>query len=392
VSLPFSRTTRSLAADSSRQSLYLGLSAAALFALWLGWFTLGQVTLYEVSRQARLEVETAPHPVSAPVAGKIVASHLALAKEVKAGEVLVELDASTERLRLKEEETRLAALPPQIQALEAEITAAEAAGAKDHRSALDAIASARSRLRESNAIANFASDHARRLAELRKTGRVSEIDALRVGAESQQSRAAAEAIGAEIHRLEMESQTRSHQNEAQLQELRRRLADFQGQVVTATASIARLQAEIDKHTVRAPVDGRIGDMASMRPGTFVAEGEKFGTVVPSGALRIVAEFLPAAVLGRIRPDQPAQMRLSGFPWAQYGTIPARVSRVATEIRDNLVRVEFAPAAFRNADLLLQHGLPGAVEVELERVSPATLVLRTVGQALATPVTKTERGS
>lgn len=68
-----------------------------------------------------------------------------------------------------------------------------------------------------------------------------------------------------------------------------------------------------------------------------------------------------------------------------------MSRVATEIRDNLVRVEFAPAAFRNADLLLQHCLPGAVEVELERVSPATLVLRTVGQALATPVTKTERG-
>ena len=33
---------------------------------------------------------------------------------------------------------------------------------------------------------------------------------------------------------------------------------------------------------------------------------------------------------------------------------------------------------------LQHGLPGTVEVEVERVSPATLVLREVGKHLGVP--------
>jgi hypothetical protein len=33
---------------------------------------------------------------------------------------------------------------------------------------------------------------------------------------------------------------------------------------------------------------------------------------------------------------------------------------------------------------LQHGLPGTVEVEVERISPATLVLREVGTHLGVP--------
>jgi membrane fusion protein (multidrug efflux system) len=35
---------------------------------------------------------------------------------------------------------------------------------------------------------------------------------------------------------------------------------------------------------------------------------------------------------------------------------------------------------------LQHGLPGSVEVQVEEVSPAVLVLRTAGQLAASPKT------
>jgi membrane fusion protein (multidrug efflux system) len=78
------------------------------------------------------------------------------------------------------------------------------------------------------------------------------------------------------------------------------------------------------------------------------------------------------------------MRLDGFPWAQYGSIPATVSRVAGEVRDGQVRVELGitpTAAFR---VPLQHGLPGSVEIEVERLTPAALLLRTAGRLLAAP--------
>jgi len=102
---------------------------------------------------------------------------------------------------------------------------------------------------------------------------------------------------------------------------------------------------------------------------------------------IVADFAPASAMGRVRPGQPGRMRLDGFPWAQFGSIEARVGRVATEIRDNQVRVEFVPSdpAIGGGNAvagMMQHGLPGSIEVTIERASPALLVLRAAGLLLS----------
>ena len=53
----------------------------------------------------------------------------------------------------------------------------------------------------------------------------------------------------------------------------------------------------------------------------------------------MAEFEPASALGRIHSGQVAELRLTGFPWLQYGTVAARVASVASEPRDGSIRVE-----------------------------------------------------
>ncbi len=93
---------------------------------------------------------------------------------------------------------------------------------------------------------------------------------------------------------------------------------------------------------------------------------------------IVASFEPAIALGRIYPGQPATMRLDGFPWAQYGTIQATVQRVATAIEHGRVQVELTINANPRSQVPLQQGLPGDVEIEVERISPALLLLRAAG--------------
>ena len=80
-----------------------------------------------------------------------------------------------------------------------------------------------------------------------------------------------------------------------------------------------------------------------------------------------------------RPGQPARLRLDGYPWAQYGLVKARVSSVASEVRDGLVRVELGIEPEVPAGIVLEHGLPGELEVEVETASPAMLVLRSVGK-------------
>jgi multidrug resistance efflux pump len=171
--------------------------------------------------------------------------------------------------------------------------------------------------------------------------------------------------------------------------LRRIHADIQqleGQRITSAAAIERLQYEIEKRRIRAPISGRLGEAQTLRIGAVVREGDKLGAVVPSGTLRIIADFLPPAALGRIRPGQPVRMRLEGFPWAQYGSVSGTVSSVASEIRDGRVRVECSVSANPSTPIPLQHGLPGSVEVQVEQISPAALALRAAGQMVSAPKT------
>lgn len=137
--------------------------------------------------------------------------------------------------------------------------------------------------------------------------------------------------------------------------------------------------------MRAPVAGRVGEVANLQIGTVVAPGDELAAIVPAGDLRVVAHFHPAQALGRVRAGQPARLRLEGFPWMQYGSISATVATVASEARDGRVRVELRVQTDSVPPSMLQHGLPGMLEVEVERVSPATLVLRAAGQLLARPV-------
>jgi membrane fusion protein (multidrug efflux system) len=276
-------------------------------------------------------------------------------------------------------------VPPRIASLRKEIVSLEQAKSEDLQAAIAAAQSARFRAKEASAAVDFAKDNERRLKEESSFGSVAQIEALRARSETQKLTATGEALSSEVKRLEMDAQTRGHQREAQIENMKRSVVSLEGELATTQATIARLQQDIEKHLVRAPVAGTVGDVVPLRVGAYVAEGQKLATVVPGGGLIVVAEFNPAAVLGRIHPGQSARLRLDGFPWAQFGSIDATVSRVASEIRDNLVRVEFTPLAASARNIVMQHGLPGSIEVSVEETSPAVLILRAAGQMSSKPM-------
>jgi membrane fusion protein (multidrug efflux system) len=115
---------------------------------------------------------------------------------------------------------------------------------------------------------------------------------------------------------------------------------------------------------------------------MVSEGDSLARLVPGGRLMLAAEFDPAEAVGRIRAGQRAWLHLAGFPSIQYGSVPAQVDLVGGEVREGRVRVELSIRPDPNTHIAFEHGLPGAVEVEVERVTPAMLVLRAAGQLLA----------
>jgi membrane fusion protein (multidrug efflux system) len=385
---PFSRTTRALAADSPRLGLTALAVAVLCLGLWLAWFLLGSVTIYETSRQARLETGSAAREVSAVQAGRLVATHLEIGRAVRDGDILAEFDAGPETLRAREEEARLHAFPDRIAALRQEIDATQAAATDDQRATLASVQSARARQREASAGADFARDNERRMKAESASGGVAEVDALRATSEARKLGSAAEALAADARKLELDARTRDRQSAAQVAELRRTLVSLEADAAISRETLARLNLDIEAHRVRAPVGGVVGEVLAAHPGAYVAQGQKLATIVPAGQLVIIAQMDPATALGRVRPGQLARVRLDGLPWTQYGTLQARVVRVATEVRDNGLRVELSPLPARRLAPLLRHGLTGRAEVQVDRVPPVVLLMRSTGQIAADPAPST----
>jgi len=208
---------------------------------------------------------------------------------------------------------------------------------------------------------------------------LSQADLERARAEAEQRRATAESLRLAIERLEPENRARQRDREARLDQLRREAARIEGEIATTAATVNRLASRVQERFLQAPATGIVVEAANLEAGAFVREGERLGVVLAAGELRAVADYAPSSALGRIRPGQPARVRLDGFPSAQYGSLAATVEQVSSELRDGRVRVELEVHPESNPALPLQHGLPGSTEVEIERVSPATLLLRAAGR-------------
>jgi multidrug resistance efflux pump len=389
MSTPFSRSMHSLTADGFRYSLLGIILAAALLSAWATWFFIARVTLYEVSAEARLEVSEAAHPVEVQVTGRVRATHLVLGQEVQSGDVLVELDVDAQQLQLKEERARLAALTSQPPELYGEIRTEEAAKHEDQQAGRIALDQARARHREAEATMQLRVQEAKRTESLYARSVAAQLDALRAKTEVRRNRETTDILRLEVSRLEQDLQMRVNDRQTRLYRLRLYVAQIEGQIAVTRATIERLEYEIERRYIRAPVAGRLGEVATLQVGTVVREGARIGAVIPPGTLKVVTNFLPSAALGRIHAGQPARLHLEGFPWTQYGAVSATVASVGSEVRDGRVQVELAVRPDSAPPIPLQHGLPGTVEVKVDSVSPAVLVLRTAGQLLAVPGTARE---
>lgn len=379
MTFQFSKTTQSLALDSPR--LVVGSLAVAGLSLvaWLAWFGLGDVTVYEVSRDARLEVGSAPREVSSLQAGRLTRSHLVIGQKVQAGDVLVELDSRPQQLRLAEAEARLPLYPAKIASLRREIDYLTRMMADEQGSSQAAVRAADARLRGAQAASAFARDAAARISSDAATGGSSAAEAVRAAAEARKAASERDISAAELSRLGSDSRLRADQARVQVEKLSRDLLATQAEAGSTRDLVAQLRLEVANLQVRAPVSGVVGETRPLSAGAYVAPGQKLATIIPRGDLLIVADFDPTTALGRIHPGQTARFRLEGFPWVQYGTIEASAVRVAGEIRDQSLRAEFRIKRDATRGLVLRHGLPGRLEVRVETVSPARLLLRSAGR-------------
>lgn len=379
MSSPFAHTLRSLELDGGRGARALALLTVALLAGWTLWLLGARVAVTEISEHARVEAAAGGHELSLVRAGRVRTVRVAVGDEVLAGEVLVELDDHETALALELAGEELDSLAQVIARREREI-AAEREVLEAVEQAAGALAGeAKARVDRALAAVRLAEAEQAEAEQLREqeVGTASEVR--RSQATSEQLRAETRELRSAGDRQRLELARDSRAQLATIVRIEGEIARLEVERTAIRGRIAALEETLEHHRLRAPIDGVVGELAAIERGSWLDRGMRIGVVIPPGELEIVAEFPPTAI-GRVALGQPATLRLAGFPWTQYGAVRATVTRVATELRHGTIRVELQIDEVPPA-IALAHGLPGALEVEVEQASPAELLLRAAGRRL-----------
>ena len=294
----FSRTLRALALDRSGSPAWLVATASLVVIGWLVWFFAARVTLYEVTPNARLEVDGAAHPIATTISGRVASTSLVLGQTVVAGQILVELDAEADKHKLEQEQQRLAALRSELEAVHRQLGDEKRILVTDAQAAHSALDIARVLRAQGESATDFAVDEVRHLAKA--VGSVSDIELLRAQDEKEKRRYNHTALTLEVVRLESDTQRREAENLARYERLRRDVVNLEGQINSTSSLLKVLENDIERHKLRAPASGRVGDVVTLPIGAVLHDGERLGVVVPEGELKIVPIFLPLHWVGCAR--------------------------------------------------------------------------------------------
>ncbi|MFO0667928.1 MAG: HlyD family efflux transporter periplasmic adaptor subunit [Polyangiaceae bacterium] len=378
VATLFLRTMRSLAADRVATTIRGSMIAAPFLVAWCIWARFSTEDAYVASKAARVESRDPVLSVELLEAGRITKNSLALGKEVHAGDILVELDSTLESQKLNENLTRIAVLKERIRTLrkEAGLQADVLEYQTKISSALSYVAATRTRA------AAHSVDRRKQLLSisdrLEQEQLESKVDHLTARAHVLEQQDALEAARAEAAQYDIAHHLEARRSALQLAQAERVVTEMEGELVLTEALNRSLQALVDRRTVRATANGKLGDVAPLQIGSTVVPGKPLATIIPLGNLHVVAQLNPSDTIGRVKPAQQVRLRFEGFPWTEFGFGRGSVETVASEPRDGTVRVEIAVDPNSVPRIPLQHGLVVTAEVQVDRASPWTLFLRSLG--------------
>ncbi len=98
-------------------------------------------------------------------------------------------------------------------------------------------------------------------------------------------------------------------------------------------SMYQLRTAIDQwkeqYVLVSPIEGRITNTIYWSENQVIRPGERFATVVPVDETRIIAKAkVPPQGFGKIETGQKVNIKLSGFPFMEFGTLRGKVSAIS----------------------------------------------------------------
>ena len=333
------------------------LLAALLFWAWIGTIPIS------ASAPAKFETDARTKVVQTLNSGTVIRILVTDGQQVRRGEPMVELDPMADRAALDSQSRSLALNDLQSARIRAELAGkagyAPVAGETPAMSALEAgvmradLAHLASQIEfDQRKTKEAQADLAAGQATLEEYVRHAALDRRQVteaaplvplGAMSGQEFDQLQAqeiedsgkLAAQTRQIEQLKQA-VKAAEVQLMIDRTQFADTQYQSLESAQSkgygiesqyvAAKRQYQLD--WLRSPVDGTVQDLNVASLGTVVQPGQTLATVVPAHAPVVVEADLPVASAGFVKVGQAVHIKVTAYPFEQYGTIPGRITWVS----------------------------------------------------------------
>ena len=411
-----------------------------LFAVLLLWATFGRLDVVAVA-QGKLVPETFLKVVQPSDSGVIKEILVKEGDEVAAGQVLMRMDTSVSTadrrvldndfqlrsLQLRRIDAELKGVPLTRKsgddaALFAQVEAQYRSRRLAYQDAIDteraALAKAQhdlngslevqSKLKQTLPILQEQEKGWDQLAKEGFAGKLMVLDRRRSRIETEQE------LQAQTHNVESLKATIAQSEKRIAQIASNYQQQLQNERIDAGSQHNKLDQDRAKHTyrhglleLRAPQAGMVKDLATHTPGTVVAPGTVIATIVPHNEPLLAEVWVTNLDAGFVVPRQNAKLKLSAYPFQQYGMLDGVVRHVSADASDkqgdtgNLARSNDADKSANGQSQLSYRTLVELQASELAsrgqrfRLTPGMQVsaeinlgTRTVLQYLLSPIQKT----
>jgi len=407
-----------------------------LFLAWAAWAPLGE----GVAAPAQVSVETRRKPIQHMQGGVIRELKVREGTEVKAGDVLVELDDASTRagfegirqnyLAQRAHEGRLLAEisgAPRI-SFHADLLDPQDAMAAQHRAVQEKLFASRRAAQTAEvaaaeqAIAGLQGQlaglqqmlgHRRQQAELqsRQLGNVRALaeegfaprnQALQLEQAQVELRTAMSDMDAQMQRIHSaiaETRLRIAQRQQEyLKETSGMLAEVRREVQANQERLLAAGNELGRTQIKAPVAGQVIALALAGPGGVVTPGQRLMDILPRGEALLLDARVPPAVIDRIKVGDLVEVRFSGFANSPQLVVHGKLSSLSgdsvTEQVGNgqmsyyIARIELTPEGMKAlGDRQMQPGMQADVLIKTGERSLLTYLLHPLTKRVAASMTE-----
>ena len=381
MSVLFSHTMRGIRSYSPRYINFAKVLALMILFVWGYWFFFSRVKVYEISETADLMLSPGPFSVESATSGRLLTYSVPLGDRVEAGEVLAELDTTSARLELKEVTAELQLLEGQVSSLDRELEILQGFDALSLERERLLVEEERSNVRRTEVAAGLAEREQELMEKLFKQGMASEVEILRAEARVSGTEAELSAGRVGVERTQRDIAAQARRREGLTAAHMRIRKEKSGRMEVLRARAESLEHRIEQGRIRTSVAGTVASAPELTPGAYVEQGRRVAVILPRGRLHAQAWFKSSRALGKIFVDQTALVKLDGFPWTRYGGIRAKVAKVGAQPEDGLIRVDLTLDDLDTGRAYLRHGLPGTVEIVVDELTPADLLMHMLGKGL-----------